>query len=60
MKKDADPTVANGLGEEYKFWGGSIPIFVEGELSGTISASGEEDVVDHETIAEALSRFASG
>jgi uncharacterized protein (UPF0303 family) len=59
MKKDADPTVADGLGDEYKFWGGSIPIFVNGVLYGTISSSGEEDVVDHRTIADALSRFLS-
>ena len=57
FKKDADPSVAAGLGDEYAFWGGSIPIFVGGELYGTLSSSGEADVVDHEVIAEALARF---
>ncbi|HEY0246828.1 MAG TPA: heme-binding protein [Gryllotalpicola sp.] len=57
FRKEADPALAEGLGEEYKFWGGSIPIFVGGELVATLSSSGEADVVDHETIAEALRRF---
>jgi uncharacterized protein (UPF0303 family) len=57
FKKDADPSVAEGLGPEYKFWGGSIPLFANGELIGTLSSSGESDVVDHETIADALTRF---
>ncbi|WP_460572830.1 heme-binding protein [Humibacter soli] len=57
FKKDADPSFADGLGDEYKFWGGSIPLFVNGELIGTLSSSGEPDVVDHETIADALAIF---
>ncbi|NNC13751.1 hypothetical protein HII28_17945 [Planctomonas sp. JC2975] len=57
FKKDADPSVADGLGPEYKFWGGSIPLFVNDEFVGTLSSSGESDVVDHETIADALIRF---
>ena len=59
FKKEADPSVAEGLGEEYRFWGGSIPIFVGGELYATLSASGEPDAVDHEVIAAALARFTS-
>jgi uncharacterized protein (UPF0303 family) len=59
LKKDADPSIAAGLGDEYKFWGGSIPIFVDGRLYATLSSSGEADVVDHEVIAEALARFAA-
>ena len=59
LKRDADPSLADGLGDEYKFWGGSIPIFVKGELYATLSSSGEADVVDHEVIAEALARFAA-
>lgn len=58
--KEADPAVADGLGDDYKFWGGSIPIFVGGTLVATISSSGEADVVDHEVIAEALTRFRLG
>ena len=37
--------------------GGAIPIFVDRELAGTITMSGEPDVVDHATSAEALRRF---
>lgn len=59
LKKDADPSIADGLSDEYKFWGGCIPIFVGDELVATISASGEPDVVDHAVIAEALDRFTS-
>ncbi|AYF97415.1 heme-binding protein [Protaetiibacter intestinalis] len=38
--------------------GGAIPLFVAGELVGTITTSGEPDVVDHATAAEALRRYA--
>ena len=37
--------------------GGSIPIRVRGAIVGTITASGEPDVVDHAVAAEALRRF---
>ena len=37
--------------------GGSIPIFVAGAVVGTITTSGEPDVVDHAATAEALRRF---
>jgi uncharacterized protein (UPF0303 family) len=37
--------------------GGSIPIFVSGELIGTITMSGEPDVADHAASAEAQRRF---
>jgi len=37
--------------------GGAIPIFVAGELAGTITMSGEPDVADHAASAEALRRF---
>lgn len=37
--------------------GGAIPIFVAGELVGTITTSGEPDVVDHATAAEAVRRY---
>lgn len=58
FKKEADPTVAEGLDDSYKFWGGCIPLFVDGELVATITTSGEpEDVVDHEATAEAVRRF---
>jgi uncharacterized protein (UPF0303 family) len=57
LKKDADPSIADGLDESYKFWGGVIPIFVDGELVGSIGTSGEPDVVDHEAAAEAITRY---
>lgn len=37
--------------------GGSLPIRVGGELVGTITVSGEPDVIDHEVAAEAVRRF---
>jgi uncharacterized protein (UPF0303 family) len=41
-----------------KAYGGSIPIYVDGELRATITMSGEPDVVDHEAATEALRRYA--
>jgi uncharacterized protein (UPF0303 family) len=46
--------VMNG---EKKPVGGSIPIRVAGELVGTITLSGQADVVDHEVGAEAVRRY---
>jgi len=40
-----------------KAHGGSIPIRVNGEVVGTITTSGEPDVIDHQTAAEAVARF---
>jgi uncharacterized protein (UPF0303 family) len=40
--------------------GGSIPIFASGEPVGTITMSGEPDVIDHEACAEAARRFVAG
>jgi uncharacterized protein (UPF0303 family) len=37
--------------------GGSLPIRVEGELVGTITVSGEPDVIDHDVASEAVRRF---
>lgn len=37
--------------------GGSIPLRVRGELVGSITTSGEPDVVDHATSAEAIRRY---
>ncbi|MFF2371173.1 heme-degrading domain-containing protein [Agromyces sp. NPDC058110] len=37
--------------------GGSLPIRVDGELVGTITVSGEPDVIDHEVATEAVRRF---
>jgi len=40
-----------------KAHGGSIPFRVNGEVVGTITTSGEPDVIDHQTAAEAVARF---
>jgi len=40
-----------------KAHGGSFPIKVAGEVVGTITTSGEPDVVDHANTAEAVRRF---
>lgn len=40
-----------------KAHGGSMPIRVNGDVVGTITTSGEPDVVDHATTAEAVRRF---
>lgn len=45
--------------DTYKAHGGSIPIFVSGELVATITMSGEPDRIDHEAAAEAIRRYLS-
>lgn len=40
--------------------GGSYPIRAGGEVVGTITMSGEPDVVDHQTVVEAVERFLAG
>jgi uncharacterized protein (UPF0303 family) len=43
--------------EVFKAHGGSIPIRVAGEVVGTVTTSGEPDVVDHDVTSEAVRRF---
>ncbi|MCR2762389.1 heme-binding protein [Microbacterium sp. zg.B48] len=43
----------------FRAHGGAVPIFVAGELVGTITMSGEPDVIDHAVAAETLRRFRS-
>ncbi len=43
--------------ETYRPHGGSIPILVDGRVAGTITMSGEPDVIDHETCATAVRRY---
>jgi len=43
--------------EVLKAHGGSMPIRVNGDVVGTITTSGEPDVVDHATTAEAVRRY---
>jgi uncharacterized protein (UPF0303 family) len=38
----------------FRAHGGSVPIFVAGEVVGTITMSGEPDVIDHALVAEAI------
>ena len=47
----------DGLGEAYRAHGGCIPIIVDGRVAGTITMSGEPDVVDHATCYETVTRF---
>ena len=43
--------------DTFKAHGGSIPIKVNGAVVGSITTSGEPDVVDHATSAEAIRRY---
>lgn len=43
--------------DSFKAHGGSVPIKVNGETVGSITTSGEPDVVDHATSAEAVRRY---
>jgi len=43
--------------DAFKAHGGSIPLRVNGEVVGSITTSGEPDVVDHATSAEAIRRY---
>ena len=43
--------------DTFKAHGGSIPIRAGGEVVGSITTSGEPDVVDHDVAAEAVRRF---
>ena len=43
----------------FRAHGGSVPILVAGEVVGTITMSGEPDVVDHAIVAEAIRRYRS-
>jgi uncharacterized protein (UPF0303 family) len=38
-------------------YGGSLPIRVSGQIIGTITMSGEPDVIDHSTVVAAVRRF---
>lgn len=41
----------------FRAHGGAVPIFVNGAVVGTITMSGEPDVVDHALVAEAIRRY---
>lgn len=58
FRKDENPAFLDGLDQQiYKTHGGSVPIRVAGEGTvGTITCSGEPDLVDHAVATEALRR----
>jgi uncharacterized protein (UPF0303 family) len=43
--------------ELFRAHGGSVPIFVNGDVVGTITMSGEPDAVDHGLVAETIRRY---
>ena len=43
--------------DAFKAHGGSVPLRVDGEVVGTLTTSGEPDVVDHAVAAEAVRRY---
>jgi uncharacterized protein (UPF0303 family) len=43
--------------EALRAHGGAVPIFVRGEVVGSITMSGEPDVVDHALVAETIRRY---
>ena len=45
--------------ERLKAHGGSVPLMVRGEVVGTLTTSGEPDVIDHAVSAEAVRRYMS-
>jgi uncharacterized protein (UPF0303 family) len=49
-----DPNIDHAV---MKAKGGSIPIFADGVLVGTITTSGEADVIDHQVAADAVAVF---
>lgn len=55
--EDGDDAAAGELQDHMKPHGGAIPLFVDGELVATITMSGEPDVIDHATAAEAVARY---
>ena len=43
--------------DAFRAHGGAVPIFVDGAVVGSITMSGEPDVVDHALVAETIRRF---
>lgn len=50
-------TADDGLDDSVKSHGGSIPILVDNVVVGTVTMSGEPDVLDHQAAAETVRRF---
>jgi len=57
LQSERDSRIAEELGTGQIIYGGCIPIFVAGRIAGTITMSGESDLVDHEAAEEALRRL---
>lgn len=47
----------DGLDDSHRPHGGAVPILVSGAVVGTITMSGEPDVVDHAAATETVSRY---
>lgn len=61
LEADGETLASVGLEEaDFASHGGSVPIFVGGELVGTLTTSGEPDVVDHDVAISAVRRFVQG
>lgn len=45
------------LSDDFAVSGGSFPLIVAGEIVGTITGSGEPDVVDHDVVTTALRSY---
>ncbi len=43
--------------DRFRAHGGSVPLWVRGEVVGTITVSGEPDVLDHATAMETVRRY---
>ncbi len=54
FEQATDPMIDH---EVMRAHGGSIPLFAAGELVGTLTTSGEPDVIDHQLAAAAVDRF---
>ena len=51
---DTDPALDHDVMKPH---GGSVPILVSGEVVGTITASGEPDVLDHQAASDAVAVY---
>jgi uncharacterized protein (UPF0303 family) len=54
FEDDTDPALDHAVMRAH---GGAIPILVSGEVVGTITASGEPDVLDHQTASDAVAAY---
>ncbi|WP_378144726.1 heme-degrading domain-containing protein [Cnuibacter sp. UC19_7] len=54
FEDDTDPAFDHSVMRSH---GGAIPILVAGEVVGTVTASGEPDVIDHQTACDAVALY---